>query len=225
MWNTVKEVAVRDPTKSEIVNATNQGIKKAQEDYRKGYMSDISSSYAPEYLMSVYIFQSILELKEKCNWTYGLSLEEPVYRLVRSLGARPRYPEKVRVYGHCDLSLRDVEDKPRTVIEVKKYAWDYPEDLPRLSYLVEKGLRFGVFASCCFAEIKEANQREARAELKEEIRCIHEHIKEDVRRDYKRLSVEKKLGDIEELVLEGETQKEKMMWCPVCFVVCRKEDH
>ena len=212
---------MREPTLSEVINAVNQGIRKAQEDYKKGYMSHISSSYAPEYLMTVYIFQSILELKEKCNCTYGLSLEEPVYELARSLGARPRYSQEARVYGHCDLLLRDIKEKPRAVIEIKKYAWDYPQDLPRLSYLVEKGLEFGVFASCWSEEIKDSNQKDAENRLKEEIQCIYEHIKQDVRRRCNRLVVERELGDIERLVLEGEklSQKEEWMWCPVCFVI------
>lgn len=218
---------MREPTRSEVINAVNQGIRKAQEDYKKAYMSHISSSYAPEYLMTVYIFQSILDLKEKCNYTYGLSLEEPVYELARSLGARPRYSQEARVYGHCDLSLRDIKEKPRAVIEVKKYARDYPQDLPRLSYLVEKGLKFGVFASCWFEKIEDNNQKDAEDRLEEEIQCIHEHIKEDVRRRYNRLIVERELGNIGRLALEGETlsQKEEWMWCPVCFVIRPKQDH
>ena len=218
---------MREPTRSEVINAVNQGIRKAQEDYKKAYMSDISSRYAPEYLVTVYVFQSILELKEQCDCTYGLSLEEPVYELARSLGARPRYLQEARVYGRCDLLLRNIEEKPRAVIEVKKYAWDYFWDLPRLSYLVKKGLEFGVFASCWFEEIEDNNQKDAEDRLKEEIQCIYEHIKEDVRRRYDRLIVERELGNIERLLLEGETlsQKEEWMWCPMCFVIRAKPDH
>lgn len=216
-----------DPTRSEVINSVSQGIRKAQEDYKEAYMSDICSSYAPEYLMTVYIFQSILELKRKCNCTYGISLEEPVYELAKSLGARPRYPEGARVYGYCDLLLRAInDDKPRAVIEVKKYAWDYWGDLERLAYLVEKGLEFGVFASCWFEEVKDNNRKEAEDRLKEEIQCIHEHIRNDISKRYSRLFIEREPGNIERLVLEGETlgQKEELMWCPVCFVVYRKED-
>ncbi|MBA7666007.1 hypothetical protein ES703_74082 [subsurface metagenome] len=217
---------MRDPARLEVINSIIQGIRKAQEDYKKAYMSHICSSYAPEYLMTVYIFQSILELKEECNCTYGLSLEEPVKELATSLGARPRYPKDARVYGYCDLLLRDINDKPRAAIEVKKYAWDYPEDLGRLAYLVEKGLEFGVFASCWFEEVKDNNHKEAEDRLKEEIQCIHEHIRKHIRRRYNKLLIERELGNIERLVLEGETldQKEESRWCPVCFVVYRKED-
>lgn len=217
---------MRDPNRPEIINSINQGIKKAQEDYKKAYMSDLCSEYAPEYLMTVYIFKSLLELKQKCNYTYGLSLEEPVHGLARSLGVRPRYPRDVRVYGYCDLLLRDIHGKPIVAIEVKKYAWDYWDDVRRLAYLVENGLKFGIFVSCWFETAEGNNSKEAEDRLKEEIQCIYEHISDDVKRRYSRILIEKKVGAIKRLVLEGETpgRKEESMWCPVCFVVCRKED-
>lgn len=216
---------MRDPNRSEIINSISQGIRKAQEDYRKAYMSDICSGYAPEHLMTVYIFQSLLELKRKCNHAYGLSLEEPVYNLTRSLGVRPRYARDARVYGHCDLLLRDIHDKPRVAIEVKKCAWNYWDDVRRLAYLVEKGLEFGIFVSCWFEKTEHDNSKGAEDKLKEEIQCIYDHISADAKRRHSGILVERKLGAIRRLVLEGETskQKEESMWCPVCFVVYRKE--
>ena len=214
---------MREPTQSEVINAVNQGIRKAQEDYKKAYMSHISSSYAPEYLMTVYIFQSILKLKRKCNCPYGLSLEEPVFEVARALGVRGRYPRDARASGYCDLLLRDIHDKPRVVVEVKKNAWDYGYDLARLAYLVNRGLEFGVFASCWFEEVKDNNHGEAEDRVKEEIRCIDEHISDDIRRQYSRTFIKTKFGDTERLVLEGEVARhEEFVWCPVCFVVCRE---
>lgn len=215
---------MRDPTRPEVINSVNQGVRNAQEDYKKAYMSHICSSYAPEYLMTVYIFQSILELKEKCGCTYGLSLEEPVYELAKSLGARPRYPKDARIYGYCDLLLRDINDKPRAALEVKKYAWDYPADLGRLAYLVEKGLEFGVFVSCWFEEVIDNNHKEVEERLKEEMQCIRDHIKEDIRGRHNELLVQAELGNIERLVLEGETSgQEEYRWCPVCFMIYHKK--
>jgi hypothetical protein len=214
---------MREPTQSEIINSVNQGIIKAQEDYREAYMSNISSGYAPEYLMTVYIFQSILELKRKCNYPYGLSLEEPVYEVARALGVRGRFPRDARVSGYCDLLLRDIHDKPRVVIEIKKDAWDYWHDLARLAYLVSRGLEFGIFASCWFEEVKDNNRREAEDRVREEIQCIEEHISDDIRRRYSRVFMKTKFGDTERLVLEGEVARhEEFVWCPVCFVVCRE---
>jgi len=158
---------MREPMRQEVLASIIQGIKHAQDDYKKAYMSHIKSNYAPEYLMTVYIFQSILELKDECGCTYGLSVEESVYDLVkelktmRGLETRGRYPESARVYGKCDLSLRDNDSKPRVAIEVKEDAWDHGEDLKRLSTLVELGLEFGVFASYWFEEVKDNNPKEA----------------------------------------------------------------
>jgi len=212
---------MRDPKLSEVVSAVNEGIRNAQEDYARAYMSHISSSYAPEYLMTVYIFQSILKLKEKCDCAYGVSLEQPVYEVVRSLGVRGRYAEEARVYGHCDLLIKNIEDKPMAVIEVKKYAWDYPQDLRRLLYLVDKGLEVGIFASCWYEEVKGNDPKDAEYRLNEEVQCIYEHIKEDVMRRYDGLIVGKELGRVDTLRLEGETssQKKEWRWCPICFII------
>ena len=44
------------PSGQEVLNAIDQGIRNAQRDYLKSFQSGISSSYAPEYLMTVYIY-------------------------------------------------------------------------------------------------------------------------------------------------------------------------
>ena len=131
---------MRDPTPPEVISSILQGIRNAQRDYKKAYESHINSEFAPEYLMTVYIFQSILKLKEKRGGCpYGVSLEEPVYDLARALGIQGRYSNHGRVYGDCDLSLRACnDDKPLAVIEVKKDPRNYWEDIARLSYLVVK---------------------------------------------------------------------------------------
>jgi len=174
--------------------------------------------------MIVYIFQSILELKERCNFAYGLSLERPVYELVRSLKVRGRYAGEARVHGNCDLLVETINGDPMTVIEVKKYPWDYPQDLPRLSYLVGKGLKFGIFASCWYEAIKGNDQKDAEHRLHEEVQCIYEHMKEDVMRRHDGLIIERELGEVCTLVLEGKTssEKEEWRWCPLCFVIRRK---
>jgi hypothetical protein len=213
---------MRDPNRSEVISAVNEGIRKAQDDYVRAYMSHIQPPYAPEYLMTVYIFQSILDLKQKCDCAYGLSLEQPVYQVVRSLRVRGRYAGEARVYGYCDLLVNSInKDKPMAVIEVKTYAWDYPQDLPRLSYLVSKGLKFGVFASCWYEVIKGGDREDAERRLNEEVQCMYEHIKEDVMRRYDGLVVETEVGGVDTLVLEGNTssQKQEWRWCPVCFVI------
>ncbi len=218
---------MRDPTRQEVLDSIFQGIRKAQEDYKKAFMSHICSSYAPEYLMTVNIFQSILRLKDSCGYTYGLSLEEPVRNLAEALrGKRVGSPQGARVNGRCDLSLRDVNDKPRAVIEVKKNAWDYWEDLGRLKYLVKQGLEFGIFASCWFEQVKDNNFKEAEDKLEEEIQFLHEYILDDVGKSGGNLSIERVLSTVENLLLLGETanQNTEWKWCPVCFEISHKEN-
>jgi len=215
---------MRNPKRSEVISAVNGGIRKAQENYARAYMSHISSFYAPEYLMTVYIFQSILKLREECSCTYGLALEQPVYEVVRSLNVRGRYAEEARVYGDCDLLVKNTEDEPMAVIEVKKYAWNYPQDLPRLSYLVGKGLKFGIFASCWYEKVERNDGTDAEHRLHEEVQCIYKHINEYVMWRYDGLIVEREPGRVDTLVLEGKTssQKKEWRWCPVCFVIRHK---
>lgn len=104
----------RDPARQEVLESIFQGVMQAQTDYKKAYESHINSEFAPEYLMTTYIFQSVFQLKEKiCGYAYGLSLEESVYDLARALGTRGHYSNHARVNGNCDLSLRAInDDKP-----------------------------------------------------------------------------------------------------------------
>jgi hypothetical protein len=69
----LKKIAMGNATSQEILKAIDEGIRNAQKDYLESFQSDISSSYAPEYLMTVYIYQSLLGLIDG----YGLALEVP----------------------------------------------------------------------------------------------------------------------------------------------------
>lgn len=222
---------MRDPEQSEVFEAINQGILKAQEDYAKAYESHINNSeYCPEYLMTVYIFQSLLMLLKNCDRPYGLSLEEPVYRLVsdcRKMSGRHSrgvYRYGLRKDGKCDLSLKDKNDKPLAAIEVKENPWTYYSDIDRLAGLVTIGLPFGVFASCWFEEVSNNDLEEAENRLTEEMQSIYEHISQDINRMGDNLSVDKAQGNVKCLVLEGEEskQKQKWKWCPVCFMIHEK---
>ena len=123
------------------------------------------------------------------------------------------------------MSLRDIEDKPRAVIEVKRYAWNYWEDSVRLKYLVEQGLEFGVFASCLFAKVEGNDEEEAEDRLKEEIQCLKEHFSDDNRKSGGNFSIELELGTVDSLLLEGEKpdQNQEWKWCSVCFVISQED--
>lgn len=125
--------------------------------------------------MTVYIFQSLLALKEHCGCPYGLSLEEPVSNLVNDVKtmsgrhSRGVYRYGLRVGGKCDLSLKNKKGEPLAVIKVKENPWDYYSDIDRLAGLVTLGLPFGIFASCWFEEVSNNNPEEAEDRLEKEI--------------------------------------------------------
>jgi hypothetical protein len=193
---------------------------------KEAYESHINNSeYSPEYLMTVYIFQSLLKLKKHCGCPYGLSLEEPVFRLVSSLtkkSANGRYSCRRHRYdlregGKCDLSLENRDGVPMAAIEVKEDPWAYAPDIKRLASLVERGLHFAIFASCYFVEIVDDNAEEADIQLKEEAQCILEHIISDIGRRGYELNVTKHLGLKDTMKLDG--GQDNRRWCSFCFLI------
>ena len=156
-----------DPTQQEVLDSIDKGIRNAQEDYFKAFQSDIASPYAPEYLMTVYIFKAVLELLGG----YGLALEVPVYDIEGCSHTKfyGKKPGAVRYDGKCDLVLFDSDGKSRAVIEVKKNAWAYYEDLTRLSCLLKLDLEFSVFATCLFTEVRSGDEIIAKASLLKDI--------------------------------------------------------
>jgi len=211
---------MRNPTSQEIVDAINQGILKAQEDYKKANNSDIISEYCPEYYITMYIFQSLLKLKNKYKQAFWLSVEESVYKMRNKLRILGRPPDITPPKSKCDLALKDQSDCPLVVIEVKKDPFDYQENVGRLSYLVSCGLKYGVFASCLFVEVEDKDCQEAQDKLG--------RITEDIRNRIDRfnrvwkydLLVEEETGGIEDFYEESKIYK----WCPVCFVIQNREN-
>ena len=207
-----------EPTKQEVVDAIMQGIISAQEDYKKADDSDIISEYCPEYYITVYIFQSLLKLKNKYKQGFQLSVEESVFKMRNKLGIRGRAPDITPPQGKCDLALKDQSDSPHVVIEVKKDPFDYQENVGRLSYLVSCGLECGVFASCLFVEVEDKNFQEAQDKLERFTEDIHNYIQSFNRKWKYDLLVEKQIGEIQDFPEESKIYK----WCPICFVIGKK---
>jgi hypothetical protein len=217
----------RNPTKQETVGAIIQGISEAQKHYKIAYQSHIfNSEYCPEYLMTVYIFRSLLELKDsKCGCPYGLSLEQRVRTIMSHLPRkRGRYPNKLRAGGKIDLVLWDIEDwqdeKPLAAIEVKENGQNYDKDLRRLAALVERNLEFSILASCQVKEVR-GSRKVAEDELVRTISSMSKAIKRYLMTLNGDLHLESRWGAIEDLQLEGDEQI--FVWCPVCFLICRRE--
>ena len=166
-----------EPPWTDINEKIDEGIRKAQDDYKEATWAPLL--YCPEYLMTVNIFKSLLELT-------SLSLEENPEALLKAYqqGSHPRgRPKKVpRGNGRVDICLwcRDV-DRPRAIIEVKRCAKDWENqalDIIRLAKLLLKyrGLKFGVLASCIHMEVKDNNNTTAQNTIKNKLRKIRQSI-------------------------------------------------
>jgi len=200
-----------NPMQKEILHAIDQGIRNAQRDYLIAFQSDIASTYAPEYLMTMYIFQSLFDIVGG----YGLGIEVPVHDIegYSHIKFQGRKPGAARPDGKCDLVLFDSADKSRVVIEVKKNPWDYHEDMIRLIALLKLGIEFAVFASCLFEKTEE--------ELVEEAQCLYDTIKGDYVKSGATLSIRLEPSTREPLYFKDDA--EEWFWQPVILKIYRKK--
>lgn len=205
---------MRKTSSREVLKAIDQGIRNAQMDYLTSYESYISSTFAPEYLITVYIYQSLLKLIQG----YGLGLEVSVHELEelshKKLSVNDA--QRLRKNGYCDLLLRNLNDTPRVVIEVKKTAWEYYGDFERLKGLLSLGLEFSVFATCLFKETKD--------ELKDELLCLQKEIEEYNEKSGDNHLIELEPSEISHLQLKGAKpdEDEERYWRPVVFKISNK---
>ena len=211
-----------EPTIQEVIDAINQGISRAQEDYKNANDSDIISEYCPEYYLTIYIFQALLKallkLKREYEQEFRLSVEESVWNMKKQFKIRGRPPDFISRQGRCDLALKDQDDNASALIEVKKCPFDYQENIERLAYFVSCGLKYGVFASCMFEEVIDNKINEAQDKLKENSENIRKCIQNLIRGWKYDLLVKKQTGEMQEFREESKIYE----WCPVCFVICAK---
>lgn len=174
--------------------------------------------------MKVHTFHSLLRLRGGCAHSCGLSLEQPVRKIMNRLPrTRGRYPAKLRAGGKCDLWLWDDkgEENPLAAIEVKPLMNHYHTDVERLARLVQRNLEFGVFASCQVQQVKD-KCKDVEDALIGEASSLCEGIKKHLNRVDGSLYVTWNLGNIEELQLEGDEQT--LVWCPICLLICHQKD-
>lgn len=209
---------MHDPTQQEVRASILKGIIKAERDYRKGTTWMLHQ--APEYFMTVNIYQSLLKLTK----TSSLTLEDKPKRIIQIIKNRHlpgRKPSNARLGGRCDLVLfylNTDEDKPRALIEVKRNAEDCIEDLNRVARLKSEGLEFCVLASCLFEEIKNDEAENAKDKLRTRRRDIHQEILEVLAKHNLSLILSRsKIKDVSYEMSEGDVQK--WVWSPVCFVI------
>jgi len=211
------------PSRQEIVHSINEGIRKAECDYRKGTTWMLHQG--PEYFMTVNIYQSLLRLTN----TSSLTLEDEPSRLTEWHRNRRRRlpgpkPFKARLDGRCDLALfcLNAYDKPRAVIEIKRNAQKCTDDLERVKRLLEEEhLGFCVLASCLFERVENNKVVEAQDKIRKRLRDLRRKINNALVRGNMSLTLSR--SRIEKVLFEMSDGDEEWVWRPICCVISRKK--
>lgn len=214
------------PSPEEVLISINQGIRNAEKSYETA--SGVPLWDGPEYLMTAYIFQSILKLAKRNCLTLELK-PKIVEKYTPKRKGRPfnkPKSESARTEGRCDIILWIVDTNiTRAIIEVKRYAEQCPEDIDRVIYLLTKGLEFGVLASLLYSEVKNGNTDLAKKKILKKLDRLSDEIKKEVNSKGK-FDTELVRGNIKPRELDGDKlgEKKTWLWCPVCFkIYCKNE--
>jgi hypothetical protein len=206
-----------------------EGIRSAERDYSKA--SGVPLWEGPEYLITVYIFQSLLRrFKEDC---LTLELKPTVAdewarkaTRTRTTPRRPSSSDDERPSGHCDAVLwRPNKNITLAVIEVKKSAKDCQKDIDRVIGRLRNGLEFGVLASPLYVKFEGDRKASARRELLSRSDALAQSIKKRIDRRHE-YEVEPERGNITETNEFDEDDlghKVRYLWCPVTFLISEKQ--
>ena len=201
------------PSQNQIIDAIEQGMKKAQRDSIK--YSNRFAFQAPEYLSSVYVYQRLGKLYSQ-DWLSFETKSKDVDAL-RILRPPGRKPNAVKGNGRCDLVLWNTRtNRPRAVVEFKKRTANASNDLKRLSFLVgEGGLDFAISASFGYERVA------ARGTKQLPIREQTNNVVSDLKKTRPRVSATPMLPPSisQRIDPEGNGKVQQWMWCPVCILL------
>jgi len=207
-----------------------EGIRNAARHYSKA--SGVPLWEGPEYLINVYIFQSILRrLKDDClTLELAPTVADDYARKRAGTRTRPRKrpasSDDERPNGHCDAILWwPNKNITRAVIEVKKRAKDCESDIGRVTGRLRNGLEFGVLASPLYVKFKRNKRVSAEKQLLREFDALAASIKKKTasKREYE---VEPERGNIKETNEFDDDdlgRKARYLWCPVTFLISKKQ--
>ena len=205
--------------KNQIIYAIQEGAKEAQKNY-----NDASSSLlfaAPEYFMTVHIFQSIF----KVTLPDSLTLEHGIRDLLKTNPPRGRKIKELSGGAKLDIILwYPNTGKVRGFIEVKKHASDCEEDIRRICYMLKNDGRFGVSISGIYQQYSSTgspNRQDAENTLISKLGQIEINVRHIIN-NHPGYTLELLHDEIAEIPLEPENDK-SWIWRPVCFVVEPKE--
>jgi len=221
---------MRDPTKQQILDAIDRGIRRAQDDYKDAAWTPLCRG--PEHLLTVAIFYSLLNLTKKDS----LTLENRPTELLDWLKRRPRpgRPRSVpRGTGRIDICLwHKGEDRPRVIIEAKRRVGDWRKytkdtDIDRIAQLLLANtvhkFEFGILASCVHRVVGDSNRNQLERKINANLKSLRQAIKEQLD---SRLGVELEPSGFEPLLLKHKYPEDEhsrdWVWRPVVFRIYRK---
>ena len=213
---------MQNPSWQQVISAVESGILTAQRAYQKG--CDSLLCWGPEYLITTHIHQSLLGLPEIDGC---LCLEERARELEDYCRNRLRGPKPKVVDGRsrCDLVLWHVNrNEPRSVIEVKRRAEGCSRDLKRLMRLVNQGLEFSVAASCLFERVRNDNEKDSKARLREVLNDLLRRMEQKTARSNQTVSLSRRSLRFYTARIGEVPSEEQWIWCPVCFVIHPKKN-
>jgi hypothetical protein len=221
---------MRDPTKQQVLDAIDKGIRRAQDDYRDAAWTPLCQG--PEYLLTVGVFYALLRLTKRDS----LTLENQPTELLEWLKRRPRpgRPRSVsRGTGRIDICLwHKGENRPRAIIEVKRRVGDWRKytkdtDIDRIAQLLLANtvhrFEFGILASCIHHVVGDDNKNQIKQKIDSHLENLRQAIEEKLD---SRLGVRLEPSDFEPLLLKDEYPADEegrnLIWRPVVFRIYRK---
>ena len=221
---------MRDPTKQQVLDAIDKGIRKAQDDYKDAAWTPLCQG--PEYLLTVGIFYSLLNLTKKDSLTLENQPTELLEWLKRR--SRPGRPRSVpRGTGRIDICLwHKGKNRPRVITEVKRRVGDWRKctkdtDIDRIAQLLLANtvykFEFGILASCIHHVVGDNSRNQIKQKINADLKSLRQAIEEKLD---SRLGVKLEPSSFEPLPLKDEYSEDEhsrnWIWRPVVFRIYRK---
>ena len=200
---------------NKIVTATLSGIKKSHRQYEK-WSGGFWLWNAPEYLITVNVANKIAEI----GGPQFITLENGSRSMIEEAGARGRgrLPKDIREKGKVDILLWYGNDKPRAIIELKNFIYDYKQyekDIKRIKESLklntnQSSLQFGLLGYCDSAY--DGKQKSASQKIKDKKIRIENRIKDILGKDFQVSSESSKIY-----------KNEESAWCAICILIKYKQ--
>lgn len=224
-------MTMRDPSKQQVLDAIDKGIRKAQKDYKDAAWTALC--HGPEYLMTVRIFYSLLGLAKKDSFTLENRPTDLLKWLKEEKSPRVKPRSVPRGSGRIDICLwHKGKNRPRAIIEVKRRAMDWKKhtrdtDIDRTAELMLNGsvhkFEFGVLASCIHRVLRNNNRNEAERKINDDLQSLEQAIEEKLN---SQLGVKLEPSGFKLLPLKRDYREgegcDDWIWRPIVFTIYRK---